>query len=175
MGTATTISSRTIYQGRIFEVALDRVRLPHGVEHDMEIVRHPGSVVMLPVPEPGRLILVRQFRYAVGRELWELPAGSLKPGEDPQEAARRECHEEVGLVPATMELLTTLWPTPGFCTERMHFYKCTDLTTPESPAAQDEDEHIEVGTFTLDELRRLIREGDIADMKTVVGLTLLTA
>jgi ADP-ribose pyrophosphatase len=89
MGTATTISSRTIYQGRIFEVALDRVRLPHGVEHDMEIVRHPGSVVMLPVPEPGRLILVRQFRYAVGRELWELPAGSRKPGEDPRTSPHR--------------------------------------------------------------------------------------
>lgn len=174
MSTATTLSSRTIYEGRIFTVTLDRVRLPHGVDHEMEIVRHPGSVVMLPLPGPGELILVRQYRYAVGRELWELPAGSLKPGEDPLAAARRECHEEVGLVPGTLELLTTLWPTPGFCTEQMHFFKCTELFVPAAPAEQDEDEHVVAQTFTFDDVRRLIAEGEIADMKTVVGANLLT-
>jgi len=173
MSDAIRLSSRTVYEGRIFNVTVDRVRLPHGVEHDIELVRHPGSVVLLPVPRDGTVILVRQYRYAVGRDLWELPAGSLKPGEDPLEAARRECHEEVGLVPRRLELVTTLWPTPGFCTERMLFYRCTDLTRPPTTAPQDEDEHVVPHTFTLEELRDLIRSGEIADMKTVVGLGLL--
>jgi ADP-ribose pyrophosphatase len=169
------LATRKIYEGRIFTVTLDRVRLPHGVIHDMEVVRHRGSVVLLPIPSPGLLMLVRQYRYAVGRELWELPAGSLEEGEDPREAARRECHEEVGLVPQTLELLSSLWPTPGFCTELMHFYRCTDLVQPVEAAEQDEDEQLVIRTFTVDEVRALIRSGEVADMKTVVGLTLLEA
>jgi ADP-ribose pyrophosphatase len=174
MPQATVLSTRTVYRGRIFEVTVDRVRLPHGVEHDIELVRHPGSVVLLPVRRPGEVILVRQFRYAVGRELWELPAGSLKLGEDPEAAARRECHEEVGLVPEHLELVTTLWPTPGFCTERMLFYRCTNLVQPAEAAKQDEDEHVQPRTFTLAEVHELIATGEIADMKTVVGLGLLS-
>jgi len=168
-----TLSTRTVYTGRIFTVTVDRVRLPHGVEHDMELVRHPGSVVLIPVPRPGEVTLVRQYRYAVGRDLWELPAGSLKAGEDPLEAARRECHEEVGVVPQRLELLSTLWPTPGFCTERMLFYRATDLVTPAEAAHQDEDEHVEPETFAVDEVWRMVQSGEIADMKTVVGLTLI--
>lgn len=173
MTSATVLSTQTVYEGRIFRVTRDRVRLPHGVEHDMELVRHPGSVVLMPVPKPGEVILVRQYRYAVGRELWELPAGSLKEGEHPLAAAIRECHEEVGLVPRQLELVATLWPTPGFCTEKMLFYRCTDLITPDEPAVQDEDEFVEPRAFAVDELRGLIRDGEIADMKTVVGLGFL--
>jgi ADP-ribose pyrophosphatase len=173
MSNATVLSTRTVYEGRIFTVTLDRVRLPHGVEHDMELVRHRGSVVLLPVPRPGELILVKQYRYAVGRDLWELPAGSLKDGEDPLDAARRECHEEVGLVPQQLELVSTLWPTPGFCTEKMLFYRCTDLVKPAEAAHQDEDEFVEPRTFTFADVREMIRTGEVADMKTVVGLTLL--
>lgn len=173
MKTTDILSSRTVYTGRIFNVTVDRVRLPHGVEHDMELVHHRGSVVLLPIPRPGELILVKQYRYAAGRELWELPAGSLNEGEDPETAARRECHEELGLVPQQIERLATLWPTPGFCTEQMLFYRCTDLVQPAAPAHQDEDELVEPRTFTVDEIRALIRSGEVADMKTVVGLTLL--
>jgi ADP-ribose pyrophosphatase len=173
MSDAKVLSTRTVYTGRIFTVTVDRVRLPHGVEHDMELVRHRGSVVLLPIPRPGELILVKQYRYAVGRELWELPAGSLNEGEDALEAARRECHEEVGLVPQQIELVSTLWPTPGFCTEKMLFYRCTDLVRPGVAAHQDEDEFLEPRTFTVDEVRAMIRTGEVADMKTVVGLTLL--
>lgn len=173
MADATVLSTRTVYTGRIFSVTVDRVRLPHGVEHDMELVRHRGSVVLLPIPRPGELILVKQYRYAVGRDLWELPAGSLNEGEDALDAARRECHEEIGLVPRQIELVSTLWPTPGFCTEKMLFYRCTDLARPAEAAQQDEDEFLEPRTFTVDEVRAMIRSGDVADMKTVVGLTLL--
>jgi ADP-ribose diphosphatase len=174
-GAAQTLSSRTIYKGRIFTVDVDRVKLPHGPEVDIEIVRHPGSVVLIPMPSATQIILVRQYRYVVGRYLWELPAGSLSIGENPIEGAKRECHEEIGLVPGTLEQLASLYPTPGFCSERMMFFRCTDLHKPTSIAHQDEDEDLEPRTFTIDELRAMIRSGEVADMKTTVGLALLDA
>jgi ADP-ribose pyrophosphatase len=168
-----TLSTRQIYRGRIFTVDVDRVKLPHGPELDMEVVRHPGSVVIIPVPVPGKIILVRQYRHVVGRYLWELPAGSLAPGEDSTEGARRECHEEIGLVPGALEQVAALYPTPGFCSERMFFFRCTDLQKPTTEAHQDEDEDLEPRTFTLDDIRTMLRMGDIADMKTAVGLGLM--
>jgi ADP-ribose pyrophosphatase len=173
MKPASLLSSREIYSGRIVRLSVDRVRLPHGVEADLEVVHHPGSVVMLCLPRPGEIVLVRQYRYCAGRELWEVPAGSLGAGEDPEAGARRECHEEIGLVPQKVVHLSTLWPTPGFCTERMLFYLCTDLVEPPDRAGQDEDEHLEVQTFALAEAWEMVRRGEIADMKTVVGLTLV--
>ena len=173
MSDAQQLSSRLVHQGRIFAVTVDRVRLPHGVEVDMEVVRHPGSVVMVCVPRPGEIILVKQYRYCAGRDLWEVPAGSLGVGEDPAAGAARECHEEIGMVPRTLALVSTLWPTPGFCTEKMLFYLCTDLIEPDGRAEQDEDEHLEPRTFTLDEAWAMVKAGTIADMKTVVGLTLV--
>ena len=98
---AAVLSSRLVYEGRIFDVTVDRVRLPHGREADSEIVRHDGSVVLVPMDDDGRVMLVRQYRHAAGRFLWELPAGSLEVGEDPDEAARRECQEELGLIPGS--------------------------------------------------------------------------
>jgi ADP-ribose pyrophosphatase len=168
-----TLTTRNIYRGRIFTVDIDRVKLPHGPEIDLEVVRHPGSVVIIPIPAPGEIILVRQYRHVVGRYLWELPAGSLAHGEDPMEGARRECHEEIGLVPGTLEQVAALYPTPGFCSERMFFYRCTDLQKPTTEAHQDEDENLEPRTFTLNEIRKMLRTGDIADMKTAVGLGLM--
>ncbi len=166
---------REVYQGRIFSLTVDRVTLPSGHTVSMEVVRHPGSVVLLPMPTPNRLILIRQYRYALDRFIWELPAGSLKAGEDPRLGAARECEEEVGLVPGTLDELGELFPTPGFCDEWMRFYRCADLTSPppESAAQQDEDEVIEPATFDLDEVRRMIGAGEIVDMKTVAGLALL--
>jgi ADP-ribose pyrophosphatase len=170
---ASIISSRTIYSGRIISVQVDRVKLPHGPEVDMELVRHPGSVVMIPMPSAREVILVRQYRYAVGRYLWELPAGSLGIGEDPLEGARRECHEEIGLVPGRLEPVGLFYPTPGFCTEQMHFFRCLDLAKPTFTAHQDEDESLEPRTFTLDDVRAMVRSGEIQDMKTAVGVTLV--
>jgi len=173
---ATTLSSRLIYEGRIFDVTVDRVRLPHGREADLEVVRHDGSVVLIPVAGDGRLLLVRQYRHAAGRFLWELPAGSLEAGEDPDTAAARECQEELGLIPGALERLPTLYPTPGFCTETMTYYRATGLRQPrpDDPVAhQDEDESIEVGAFSVEDIRRMIARGEVADLKTVAALTLL--
>lgn len=176
MPTSTTVHERReVYRGRIFTLSVDRVTLPSGHTATMEVVRHPGSVVLLPMPAADRLILIRQYRYALDRFIWELPAGSLKPGEDPRLGAARECEEEVGLVPGVLDELGELFPTPGFCDEWMKFYRCTELRppAPDSTAQQDEDEVIEPQTFALDDVRAMIRGGEIVDMKTVAGLALL--
>lgn len=177
MSDSTLLSSQRVYEGRIFDVTVDRVRLPHGRETTLEIVRHEGSVVLLPVTDDGKLLLVRQYRHAVGRFLWELPAGSLESGEDPEAAAVRECHEELGLIPSRVERLQTLFPTPGFCTEAMTYFQVSGLRAPgpgDRPAHQDEDESIDVGAYTVDEIGALIVSGDISDLKTVAGVWLLS-
>ena len=171
----TTSSSRLVYEGRIFDVAVERVTLPHGAVVDLELVRHDGSVVLVPIADDGRLLLVRQYRHAAGGFLWELPAGSLEKDEDPDAAAARECHEELGLIPTRLERLLTLYPTPGFCTETMTYYRATGLRPPgpdDAAAHQDEDESIEVGAFTVDEIHAMIARGEIADLKTVAALAL---
>lgn len=168
------LSRRDVHRGRVFRVEIDRVTLPTGHTVEMEIIRHPGSVVLLPQPSAGEIILIRQYRYALDRWIWELPAGSLKPGEDPDEAAARECEEEIGLAPGRVERLGGYYPTPGFCDEQMVYYRCLDLgpPAPESTARRDEDEEIEPRTVTLDEARAMVASGDIVDMKTAFGLTL---
>jgi ADP-ribose pyrophosphatase len=166
---------RILYEGRIFRVEIDRVVLPSGHSVKMEIVRHPGSVVLIPMPSPEEVILLRQYRYTIDQWIWELPAGSLVKGEDPAAGAARECEEETGLAPRSVRRMRSFYPTPGFCDEEMIFYRCTDLQPPasDSTAHKDEDEDLEPRTFTIAEARRLVREGEIMDLKTVVGLTLI--
>ncbi len=167
------VSSERVFDGKVFEIDRDRVRMPNGREVTVDVVRHARSVVLLPVPEPGHIVLIRQYRYAVNRWLWEVPAGSVDPGEEPDEAARRECHEEIGQVPETIVRLGAFLPTPGYCNEEMIFFRLSGLTVPAEPAAADEDEDIEPRTFTIPEAREMIRRGEIVDMKTIVGLGLL--
>ena len=173
MRTAEQLSTERIFQGKVFSVDRDLVRLPNGREAVVDVVRHPRSVVLVPVPEPGHVVLIRQYRYAVHRWLWELPAGSVDPGETPEDAARRECHEEIGQVPDTIVRLAALLPTPGYCDEEMLFFRLSGLTVPEESATVDADEDIEPRTFSLPEAREMIRRGEITDMKTVVGLSLI--
>ena len=173
--TSELLARTTVYKGRILQLEIDVVRLPSGHTVDMELVRHPGSVVLLPIPAPGQIILIRQYRYTIDRWIWELPAGSLKPGENPDTAAARECEEEIGLAPGRITRLGGYYPTPGFCDEEMIYYRCEDLRPPApgSTAKKDEDEEIEPRTFTLDEARALVSSGEIVDLKTLAGLTLL--
>lgn len=172
---AELLARTTVHKGRIFHVEIDVVKLPTGHTVDMEIVRHPGSVVLLPIPKPGSIVLIRQYRYSIDRWIWELPAGSLKRGEDPGAAAARECEEEIGLAPGRVTRLRGYYPTPGFCDEEMIYYRCEDLRppAPDSSARKDEDEEIEPRTFTLDEARALVASGDIIDLKTLAGLTMI--
>jgi ADP-ribose pyrophosphatase len=167
---------RVVHRGRIFTVQVESITLPSGQHLDAEIVRHPGSVVIVPVTADGEILLVRQYRHAIGRSAWELPAGSLKPDESPRSAAIRECHEEIGLIPSHVEALGGFFPTPGYCDEEMHFYLATGLRVPESSDAAahpDEDEDIETHAFSTAVLRQMIRAGEVIDLKTVAGLALV--
>ena len=170
---AIKLSSRTAFEGRVFAVSVERVRLPHGHEANMEVVRHPTSVILLPMPDPTHLVLVRQYRFPIDRWIWELPAGSLEPGEDPAAAAQRECHEEIGQVPTQIERLGSFYPTPGYCDEEMIYFRLGGLTAPSTKARHDEDEDLEPRLFSVEEARQLLRSEEAVDMKTALGLTLI--
>lgn len=167
---------RVVHRGRVFTVQIESITLPGGQPLEAEIVRHPGSVVVVPITDDGSLVLVRQYRHAVGRSVWELPAGTLKPGEEPLAAAARECQEETGLIAGRLDYLGAHYPTPGYCDEIMHFYRATGLRKPgpgDPEAHADDDEDIQTGTFERDQIRGMIASGEIVDLKTIGGLALL--
>src|SRR5262245_52519647 len=116
---------RKVFEGRVFSVVVETITTRKGGQMNVEVVRHPGSVVLIPITGDGEIVLVRQYRHAIGRIAWELPAGTLKKDEEPQQAAARECQEEIGLIPSTLEALGAFYPTPGYCDEEMNFYKAT--------------------------------------------------
>lgn len=174
---ATVVESHVAYDGRIFQAVVERVRLPHrDADSTVEIVRHAGSVVIAAMPASDALLLVRQYRHPAADYLWELPAGSIDPGEEAEAAARRECHEELGVIAGTAERIGEAWPLPGYCTEYMTFFRLGDLRTPgagDATAHQDEDESIEAQVFTLEQVRKMVRSGEIKDLKTAAVLALL--
>jgi 8-oxo-dGTP pyrophosphatase MutT (NUDIX family) len=161
----------TMYRGRVFSVEVETFRFPNGTEHQQETVRHPPSVVLVPMQDAGHVVMIRQYRASVGREIWELPAGGIRPGETAEAAAARECEEEIRLVPHTIERIRALYPSPGFCDEEMVFFRVSDLRQPppDSTNKPDEDEDIHVQVFTIADAKKL----DIVDLKTAYGLTLI--
>jgi ADP-ribose pyrophosphatase len=171
------LESRVAYTGQILDVLVETIRPASGERALVfEIVRHAPSVGIAATPTADTLMLVRQYRHAVGTPLWELPAGSIDPGETAEEAARRECQEELGLVAGHVESLGTLLPLPGYCTEEMTFFKVSGLRPPtadDPEAHQDEDEDIEARAFTFVEVREMVRRREIRDMKVLAVLMLL--
>ena len=168
--------SDVIYKGRVFTVTADQVAYPDGRVVTMDVVRHRGSVVLLPMTAPDRILLVRQYRYVVDQWLWELPAGTREPDENLEAAARRECHEEVGKIAGRVEKLLSFFPSPGFCDEEMNFFLLADLRDrrpDEAAPSQDPDEILNVKEFSLADVREMVRTGEICDMKTVAGMTLI--
>ncbi|HWF84420.1 MAG TPA: NUDIX hydrolase [Vicinamibacterales bacterium] len=163
-----------IYKGRVFSVEVDRVTLPNGKAHEMAIVRHPPSVVLIPLIDAAHVVLIRQYRHSLAREIWELPAGSLESGESAEAAAARECEEEIALRPGRIERLASFYPTPGFCDEELIFFRVSDLRQPpaDSPHKPDDDEDIQPQTFSVAEARAMVARGEIIDLKTAYGLTL---
>ena len=141
---------------------------PGGIRVGREVVRHPGSVAILPVHEDGRVTLVRQYRRPADTLLWELPAGRLEPGEAPLTCAHRELLEETGCTAAVMSPLTTMWTTPGFTDEKIHIFMATGLTLGQS--AHEADEFIEVVALPLADVLRKVESGEISDAKTIIGL-----
>jgi ADP-ribose pyrophosphatase len=165
----------TIYKGRVFSVETGRRRFPNGTEHDVAIVRHAPSVVLIPIDGDGRVIIVKQYRAPLDREIWEFPAGRLDEGESAEDAARRECEEEIGLVPHRVERLGGFYAAPGFCDEELIFFRVSDLRPPppDSPNKPDEDEDITTRTVPVAEVRAMLARGEIVDLKTAYALTLI--
>jgi ADP-ribose pyrophosphatase len=164
-----------VYQGRVFSVEVDTVRLPNGRDAELAIVRHRPSVVIIPLTDDGQVILIRQYRHALGRDIWELPAGNVEPGESPAAAAARECEEEIGQVPTTVARLGSFYPTPGYCDEEMIFFRVSGLHPPpaDSPHKPDDDEDITVRPISISDARAMVARGDIVDLKTAYALSLV--
>ena len=164
-----------VYKSRVFQVEETRVRFPDGRERDIAVVHHAPVIVMIPVPVPGQVILIRQYRASIARKTWELPAGGIERGEGEEQAARRECEEEISLVPHALERLGAWFPSPGFCDEEMIFFRASDLRppAPNSPHKPDEDENIRTQVFTIQAAKAMAASGEIVDLKTAYGLTLI--
>lgn len=163
-----TLSHRVVYEGKVLALHVDEVEEPGQVRTKREVVRHRGSVAALPVLSDGRMVLVRQYRYAVDDTLWELPAGRLDPGEDPGAGIQRELREEIGHRAERLERLAFFFTTPGFCDEAMHLFRATELVP--DAAEGDDDERIEIARFTLDDVRRMVAAGEIREGKTLVAV-----
>ncbi len=164
------MASETVFAGRLLRVRVDTVRTADGRETVREVVEHPGAVAILPVTAAGELILVRQFRYAVGRDLLEAPAGTLEEGETPEACAYRELEEEVGVRAGRLELLTRFFVSPGWCNEELVVYRARDLES--STARPEDDESLEVVLVRPEEIPQLIADGQIADAKTLTAVTM---
>jgi ADP-ribose pyrophosphatase len=162
------LGHRVVYRGRVVTLMVDRIREPGGKEVEREVVRHSGAAVLVPLTDDNRLVLVRQYRYAVDQHLWEVPAGTISPGESPEETARRELVEETGFFPHRLEKLAEFYPSPGFSDENMHLFLATELEP--RTACPDEDETIEVKLFSSEEVAALLSQGLIRDGKTLFGL-----
>ncbi len=166
------IESCPVFEGRVIKVSKDTVELPNGAQGCREVVLHPGAVAVLPIDGMGNAVLVRQYRYAMGEELLEAPAGKLEKGEDPLECAKRELLEETGCTARKLIKLGCIYSSPGFCNEKLHLYLALDLTKGE--ASPDEDEFLNTETMAFEELRSRVIKGEINDAKTV-AIVLLAA
>ena len=167
------ISTRRMYTGRIIHLDIDTVRFPNGTTGELEMIRHPGASAVVPfLSDPGgedpQILLIRQYRYAAERYLYEVPAGRLDAGEAPDACARRELKEETGCEAERVEHLTTIYTTPGFTDEKIHVFMAVGLTRGE--IAREADEFIEMETMALSRALSLVETGEIQDAKTVVAL-----
>ena len=166
--TEKKVSSETVYKGKILNLRVDDVELPNGKITKREVVEHAGAVAVVPVNEKNELLLVRQYRYPVGKVLLEVPAGKLEKGEDPEACAVRELAEETGCRAKDMKLLFSFYSTPGFSNEKMYVYLARGLTyLGEHP---DEDEFIEASPVPLQAALDLIDRGEICDAKSIIGI-----
>jgi ADP-ribose diphosphatase len=164
------IKRREVYKSKIFRVVEEVAHDPSGFKIERAIVRHGGSAVMLAVDDRKRVLLVKQFRLPAEKDLWEIPAGRLDPGEKPLQTAKRELVEETGYSAKKWKKLAAYWPSPGYVSEKMHLFLATDLT--EGKATPMDDERIEMRWFKKKELAKLIRDGKIEDGKTLLAFLL---
>ncbi len=170
-----TLGSREAYRG-FSVVRVDRIRTPDGAEVEREVVERPAAVGVVPITPEGRVLLLHQYRQPVRQLLVELPAGLMDvAGEDPADTAQRELVEELGMRAGTLEPLTSFWNSAGWSDERTHLYLGQQLEPAEPPGgyeASAEERHLEVVSLDLDDAVRAVRDGEITDAKTVIGLQL---
>jgi ADP-ribose pyrophosphatase len=167
MPTPEVLSTHVLHQFRIFAIAEQALRLPSGRTVVRQVVKHPGAVVIMPQLEDGRLLMIAQYRCAVGETLLEFPAGTLEPGEEPLQCARRELIEETGYRADHWHPLGMIYSSPGFCDERLDLFLASGLV-PEHAAA-DEDEMLEVKRLTVPEVERAIADGALVDAKSIAA------
>ena len=163
------IDSKSIYRGRVFEVTVDTITEGEKT-YAREVVHHPGSAVIVPVFDDGTIALVRQYRHPAVRYLLEAPAGTLRRGEAPEEGAKRELEEELGVVSGRLEKLSEFFVSPGFCAEKMWVYLATELT--ETKQQLDDDEILAVVRIPFSQALSMITSGEIEDAKTIIGVML---
>jgi ADP-ribose diphosphatase len=165
---AKTISSKVVFKGKVFSVRRDEVIEPSGVRATRDMIAHSGSVVVMPVLDDGKIVLIRQYRYAARQYLWELVAGRIDPGEKVKQAAVRELIEETGLRAKKMHQFLEFWPSPGFLEEKMFVLLAEGITQGE--AHPEEDEKIEAKAFSRAELKKMLKNGILRDGKTISSL-----
>jgi ADP-ribose pyrophosphatase len=160
--------TKHLYSGRVVNLSVEKIALPDGNEISREVVHHPGAVAIVPMLSPDEVVLIKQFRYCAGKALWEIPAGTLEPGESPAACAARELTEETGYRAGKMVPMGGVYTSPGFCNEFLHLFLAADLE--HCGLKLDPDERIEVHTMSMNEALRKIESGEIVDAKTIVGL-----
>ena len=162
------ISQETVFSGRIVEARVDTLLMPDGRQITREVIHHPGAVAIIPIDSDDNVLLVRQFRYPVGHDLLEIPAGVIEEGESSDHTAQRELREETGYASRNLRPLGGIYSSPGFCDEMLYMYLARDLV--ESKLPGDEDEDITLERVPMSGVDRLIRLGEIQDAKSVAGL-----
>ena len=165
-----TQKSETVYEGKAFDVRRELLQLPDGNTTWFDLVVHPGAVTLIPIDPQGRVLFVRQYRHAVGKELLELPAGTLNIGEEPEACALREVREETGMSAGKLEKIGEFYLVPGYSTEYMYLYLASELRV--DPLPSDEDEFISVEAISLDALPDLVKRGELEDAKSLAALFL---
>ena len=162
-----TLKQEYLYKGKIINVRRDDALLPNGKTALREVVEHCGGSAVL-CEKDGKVLLVKQFRYPYKEELWEIPAGKLNPGEDPKETALRELEEECGVKAKRVSLLYEVYPTPAYDTEIIRIFKAEDIE--ETCVNLDEDEFLSSAWIDVEDLKKMIRSGEIKDAKTLIAL-----
>ena len=164
----TQLSTEQIYKGSLLDVRRDEVSLPNGKTSSREYIKHPGAACIIPVLPDGKIALIKQYRYPVQSEMIELPAGKLDPEEEPEDCARRELEEEIGYSAGKLTFVCNIHPAIGFASEIMWIYLAEDLV--KTTENTDHDEFLEIMPTSLAEAVKMVWDGKITDVKTIIGL-----